>query len=188
MRLVIGNGRRLMRKQISKRTRFEIFKRDGFVCQYCGAHPPASVLHVDHIVPVAEGGGNDEDNLVTACDGCNLGKAAVPLSSVPKSMAEKAAEVAEREEQIKGYHAILQARRDRIDDEAWRIACELERVDDLDSYNRRNLQSIRMFLERLPFVSVLEAARIANAKWSYSGSRHFKYFCAVCWYKIKDDQ
>lgn len=30
---------------ISKRLRFEVFKRDGFVCQYCGNHPPAVVLH-----------------------------------------------------------------------------------------------------------------------------------------------
>ena len=64
------------RKAISKKTRFEVFKRDGFTCQYCGAHPPQAILHVDHIVPVAEGGGNEDTNLVTACDHCNLGKAA----------------------------------------------------------------------------------------------------------------
>ena len=31
------------RKPISKKTRFEIFKRDGFSCRYCGAHPPEAV-------------------------------------------------------------------------------------------------------------------------------------------------
>ncbi len=175
----------MARKAISKRTRFEVFKRDLFTCQYCGATPPVALLHVDHIIAVASGGGNDMDNLVTACDHCNLGKAAVPLSAVPKSLKEKAAEVAEREDQIRGYNAILQARRDRIDDEAWRIAAELERKEFVDSYSRKDLQSIRMFLERLPFTEVLEAARIANARWSYSGGRHFRYFCAVCWNKIK---
>lgn len=174
-----------VRKAISKRTRFEVFKRDGFVCQYCGAHPPKAILHVDHIVAVANGGGNDMDNFVTSCDHCNLGKSAVPLTVIPKSLKEKAAEVAEREEQIRGYNAILQGRKDRVDDEAWRIAAELERVERLDSYDRRQLQSIRMFLERLPFTEVLQAAEIANAKWSYSGGRHFRYFCAVCWNKIK---
>lgn len=177
-----------MRKAISKRTRFEVFKRDRFECQYCGAHPPAVLLHVDHITPVAEGGSGDIDNLVTACEPCNLGKGAVPLTSIPKSLAEKAAEVAEREEQLRGYNAILQARRDRIDEEAWRIAAELERAESIDSYNRRDLQSIRIFVERLPFSEVMDAARIANAKFRYSGGSHFRYFCGICWKKIKDSQ
>jgi hypothetical protein len=177
----------LKRKQISTRTRFEVFKRDGFVCQYCGAHPPQAILHVDHITAVKGGGGNDMDNLVTSCDHCNLGKSAVPLTAVPKPLAERAAEVSEREAQIKGYNAVLQARRDRIDSEAWCVAAELERVDELDSYGRKDLQSIRVFLERLPFTEVLDAVRIANAKWSRSSSRHFRYFCAICWNKIKDE-
>mgnify|MGYP006374615333 FL=1 len=60
---------------IGAKKRFEIFKRDGFRCMYCGAHPPSVLLHVDHVKPVAEGGGNDELNLVTACERCNSGRA-----------------------------------------------------------------------------------------------------------------
>jgi 5-methylcytosine-specific restriction endonuclease McrA len=37
------------------------------------------VLHVDHVVPVAAGGTTTEDNLLTACEECNLGKAARPV-------------------------------------------------------------------------------------------------------------
>ena len=44
------------RKSITKSVRFEVFKRDGFKCQYCGASAPDVILEVDHIVPVAEGG------------------------------------------------------------------------------------------------------------------------------------
>ena len=62
------------RKQVRKGLRFEIFKRDGFTCQYCGSQPPEVVLHIDHIIPVAKGGDNDPMNLVTACRDCNLGK------------------------------------------------------------------------------------------------------------------
>lgn len=177
----------MKRTAISKGKRFEVFKRDAFTCQYCGAHPPEVILHVDHIVAVSGGGGNDMDNLITSCLPCNLGKSATPLSVIPKSLAQKAAEVAEREEQIRGYNAILQGRQDRLEDETWRVAAELERVKRLDSYDRKKLQSIRMFLERLPFVEVMEAARITNAKWSYAGGRHFRYFCAICWNKIKGD-
>ena len=45
-----------MRKNLSKKLRFEVFKRDQFQCAYCGAHPPSVVLQVDHIHPVVDGG------------------------------------------------------------------------------------------------------------------------------------
>lgn len=67
------------RKSTGKRLRFEIFKRDNFTCQYCGAQPPDVVLVVDHIHPVSAGGTNDELNLITACETCNQGKADKPL-------------------------------------------------------------------------------------------------------------
>jgi hypothetical protein len=68
------------RTPLTKSQRFRIFRRDGFQCQYCGRVPPDAVLRVDHIVPVADGGTNDEDNLTTACHDCNAGKGRSPLS------------------------------------------------------------------------------------------------------------
>lgn len=68
------------RKALSPRTRFEVFKRDGFQCQYCGKSAPEVVLRVDHINPVANGGDNDILNLVTACIDCNAGKSDKLLS------------------------------------------------------------------------------------------------------------
>jgi len=62
------------RKSLSKGLRFDIFKRDGFTCQYCGRQPADVVLEIDHILPVYEGGTNDPMNLVTACEDCNRGK------------------------------------------------------------------------------------------------------------------
>jgi hypothetical protein len=64
---------------VSKRVRFEIFKRDGFTCQYCNRKPPDVTLEVDHIDPRALGGSNEEINLITACWDCNRGKAAKSL-------------------------------------------------------------------------------------------------------------
>lgn len=69
-----------MRKALSKKLRFEVFKRDNFTCQYCGAQSPDVVLQVDHINPVANGGENDILNLVTSCEACNQGKGARELS------------------------------------------------------------------------------------------------------------
>jgi hypothetical protein len=62
------------KQSVRKGLRFEVFRRDGFTCQYCGRQPPEVVLHVDHIRPVAEGGTDEEMNLVTSCQDCNLGK------------------------------------------------------------------------------------------------------------------
>lgn len=68
------------RSSISKKTRFEVFKRDSFTCQYCGDEAPKAVLHVDHINPVSKGGDNDITNLVTSCATCNFGKGAREIS------------------------------------------------------------------------------------------------------------
>jgi hypothetical protein len=59
--------------------RFEVFKRDSFKCQYCGASSPDVILHCDHIKPVKEGGKNTMLNLTTSCSNCNLGKGARTL-------------------------------------------------------------------------------------------------------------
>jgi 5-methylcytosine-specific restriction endonuclease McrA len=56
---------------VSKKTRFDVFKRDFFTCQYCGLTPPAAVLEIDHIHPVSKGGKNGIDNLITSCFDCN---------------------------------------------------------------------------------------------------------------------
>lgn len=71
-----------VRQSISKKTRFEIFKRDLFTCQYCGNQPPETTLVIDHIHPVKEGGGNDEMNLITSCLECNQGKGARVLENM----------------------------------------------------------------------------------------------------------
>lgn len=62
------------RKSLSKKVRFEVFKRDSFTCQYCGESAPKVVLNVDHINPVSKSGENDFLNLITSCFDCNAGK------------------------------------------------------------------------------------------------------------------
>jgi hypothetical protein len=63
------------RESISARRRFEILKRDGFRCQLCGASSGDGIqLHVDHRVSLAKGGSNEDENLWSLCERCNLGK------------------------------------------------------------------------------------------------------------------
>lgn len=77
------------RQSISKRNRFEVFKRDSFSCQYCGASAPEATLQIDHIKPVSKGGDNSILNLVTACLDCNSGKSDNELSDQSRVKKEK---------------------------------------------------------------------------------------------------
>ncbi len=53
-------------------TRFNVFLRDRFVCQYCGDDYPSHDLTFDHVVPRSRGGRTTWQNVVTACSSCNL--------------------------------------------------------------------------------------------------------------------
>ena len=55
-------------------TRFNVFLRDRFTCQYCGTTLPASKLTFDHVVPRSRGGTTSWSNVVTACGPCNTRK------------------------------------------------------------------------------------------------------------------
>lgn len=90
------------RKSISKKLRFEVFKRDGFKCQYCGESSPDVILHVDHIHPVSKGGDNDVMNLITSCADCNSGKSDRVLSddSIIDKQRAQLQELSERREQL----------------------------------------------------------------------------------------
>lgn len=57
-------------------TRFNLFLRDEFCCQYCGAR---GELTFDHVVPRASGGITSWENVVAACSTCNLRKGSKPL-------------------------------------------------------------------------------------------------------------
>lgn len=103
------------RKPLSKKLRFDVFKRDEFTCQYCGATPPSVILHVDHIISVKDGGLNEIDNLLTSCEACNLGKGARPLTDIPASLRDRAKEIFEREDQLRGYNEVLLEKAERIE-------------------------------------------------------------------------
>ena len=119
------------RKSTGKRLRFEVFKRDLFTCQYCGAQPPDVLLVIDHIEPVAAGGPETIDNLITACEACNQGKAAKPLTArivrpdADLLYLETQQEIAE----LKRFQTAVQAREEEmartieVIQKAWYAAC-----------------------------------------------------------------
>jgi 5-methylcytosine-specific restriction endonuclease McrA len=55
-------------------SRRNIFKRDGYRCQYCGSQPGTGELSIDHVIPRSRGGGTSWENCVLACIDCNKTK------------------------------------------------------------------------------------------------------------------
>ncbi len=86
---------------ITKKIRFEVFKRDGFQCLYCGATPPEARLEADHINPTSKGGLDVITNLITSCFSCNRGKAANKIKTLPQTVLDHLAQ--HKEENNHGY-------------------------------------------------------------------------------------
>ncbi len=55
-------------------TRFNVFLRDRFRCQYCGNRFRTNELTFDHVIPRSRGGRTTWENIVTACQSCNIRK------------------------------------------------------------------------------------------------------------------
>lgn len=87
---------------LGKKILFEVFKRDSFTCQYCGAKAPDVLLHVDHIISVVNGGRNEITNLITSCFACNSGKGGRALSdhTVLQKQRRQLEELNERRQQL----------------------------------------------------------------------------------------
>lgn len=99
--------------------RFDVFKRDAFTCRYCGRQSPSVILELDHVVPRAEGGQDELENLVTSCFECNRGKGVKSLDSLPTEadVHEKAILIAEREMQVRELNEARRAQRERENEE-----------------------------------------------------------------------
>lgn len=150
------------RKCISKKMRFEVFKRDSFTCQYCGRMAPDVVLQVDHIKPVSKGGKNEMINLITSCFECNNGKRDIELSddATVKKQEKQLLELAERKEQLE----MMLKWRDSMN------AIEEKMVNAIDKVFRENTRwgvndhgkkTIKKWLKEFSLNELLDAVEIA---------------------------
>lgn len=183
------------RRPIRLGVRFEIFKRDGFTCQYCGKKPPEALLEVDHIVPVAKGGENDESNLITSCFECNRGKSARPLGEVlPATNIDRAAEIEERALQAQAYAEAVMLKARAVSSQldivhgAWCTAFGGHEEDGVFKLPPGryfpNERTLRVFIQKLPLDQILEAIDITAAR---EPSKPDLFFYAVCWRRIRGE-
>ncbi|HCE6639534.1 TPA: HNH endonuclease [Pseudomonas aeruginosa] len=156
------------RESIRKSVRFEVFKRDNFICQYCGAKAPDVVLHVDHINPVSKGGDNEIINLVTACLPCNLGKSDRLLSDTSMLDRQRAQleDLNERREQLE----MMLAWRDELqsfgEETVQLIADRITARMVGHSVNEHGKTVIRKWIKKFSVEEILDALDIAADKLS----------------------
>ena len=173
---------------ITKKIRFEVFKRDGFQCAYCGKTPPEVVLEVDHIIPKSKKGKDDINNLITSCFDCNRGKRDISLDRIPNKMVENLEILKSKESQLKEYRKYIGKIERRINNDI----NEIENVF-METYEGNTLTdkfknaSIKLFLKSLPFQVVKDAMYKATSKVYNDPEGCSRYFCGICWIRIKGE-
>lgn len=178
------------RKPISKKKRFEVFKRDNFTCQYCGRMAPDVILEVDHIKPVAEGGNNGMLNLITSCRDCNRGKGKTKLSDNAeiKKQQNELLELASKREQME----MLLAWRNELKDEKNRqVEFIADYIDELTGFclTDNGKRKVRSLINRFSFAEVCDAVDISFSRYyrdnHISWNEAFQKIGGICYNKRK---
>lgn len=182
------------RKSIGKKTRFEVFKRDSFKCQYCGNEAPNVLLEIDHIVPVKEGGKNSLTNLITSCFDCNRGKGRRKLSdnSVISKQKEQLDIINKKREQLKLINKWVNEL-NNIDNESVDMINDAIAKISGSSLNENGRKKVSKWIKSHGFSSVLKTVHVSydayyddNDKTSESWEKAFAYIPKII--KAKKEQ
>lgn len=169
---------------MNKKDRFDIFKRDGFKCIYCGRTPPGIVLEIDHIFPKSRGGSKEPYNLVTSCLECNRGKRDIPLTVIPNSLIENLELLKEKQKQVYEYENFMASIKRTEDHKIRKIdAIYTSYFPEFCLSTLFKEGSLRKFIRLMTIQDITEAMVIACER---TGSEEAPaYFCGICWNKIK---
>lgn len=72
--IVLSNFDKIPRKSIHY-SKYHVYRRDRYTCQYCGSQLKREQLTIDHVLPRSQGGQTSWQNCVTCCGPCNAEKA-----------------------------------------------------------------------------------------------------------------
>lgn len=182
--------RQRSRMTVSRRLRFEILRRDGHTCRYCGGSAPDVALTVDHVKPAALGGSDDPTNLVTACTQCNSGKASVaPDSPLVVDVADDALRWAKAislaSEAMLAEHQHNQMILEFFDDvwSEWRYGPADGRIE-IPRPNDWRESVLRFVSLGLNLDIVCDMVRVAMGKDKVKATETWTYFCGCCWRQI----
>ncbi|HLU82338.1 MAG TPA: HNH endonuclease [Trueperaceae bacterium] len=174
---------------VSKRTRFEVLRRDNHTCRYCRS--TENPLTVDHVTPIALGGSDAPDNLVTACRDCNAGKSSTsPDATLVADVAEDAvrwANAMKRATAIRGRKRAAGTRYVNAVDATWENWTHnggesIPRPGDWEP-------STRKFYELgLPLAEMQDAVQIAMGRKDVAAQYTWRYACGIAWNMLSEIQ
>lgn len=166
--------------------RFDVFKRDGFTCQYCGRTPPAVVLELDHIMPRSKGGPDNVDNYITTCFECNRGKGKHTLNTVVPGAEEKVELLKERRLQLKAFNRLIE-KQEAEQGAAVDGVVEVFRDNfpDRQPTDKFKETTIKRFVTLLPLTKIKSAMTLACSTKAHEPEQALRYFCGICWNWIK---
>jgi hypothetical protein len=179
---------------VSKRLRYEVLRRDGHTCRYCGGTAPDVKLTVDHVTPVALGGTDTADNLVTACGPCNSGKtSSAPDASLVDDVADDA---------LRWANAMKQAAENLREQEKPKLEYREAFLREWSRWglgkgdNRKSIElpgdwkpSIENFrLAGLPAWVWADIVDAAMGRDKVLPENKFKYCCGIAWNKVTELQ
>jgi len=185
---------------VSLKLRFEVFKRDGFTCQYCGRKTPEVILEIEHVIPLSKGGTDEIDNLTTSCFEYNRGKGASLLDTIlkDKDIHNEAVLLAEKEFQLAEYNYLKKKIRDRENKE---IAELINHFVEQFDHNQRLYAArefpqaiVRQCLKIMSYIDVFELIDTAiditsrDSKGDYHTVAAAKYLTAILRNKLREKQ
>lgn len=176
---------------VSKRLRYEIFRRDNHTCRYCGASAPDVPLRVDHVTAVALGGTDNPDNLVTSCEPCNSGKSSMPadatlVAGVADSALHWAAAIKQAAEELRTLSEPKRAYRDAFQ-QAWN-EWTWERSGKREPHELEAgwKSSIDNFREAgLPIEVWPDIIEKAMTNKTVKAENLFRYSCGIAWRMVR---
>ena len=177
---------------VTKRTRYEVLRRDNNACRYCGSMAPDVKLTIDHVTPKALGGSDKPDNLVAACVDCNAGKTSTnPGSELVADVAQDSMRWAAAMKGASEIRATQRAARDEYVatiDEAW-LAYHYTSDNEHLARPLDWRHSVGHFYELgLPLEEMQESVEIAATNRMVARGQEWRYACGVAWKKLSEIQ
>jgi hypothetical protein len=178
---------------VSKRLRYEILRRDSHTCRYCGASAPDVPLRVDHVTPVALGGTDTPDNLVTSCEPCNSGKSSATVDSAlvanvsddalrwANAMKQAADNLREQETPKLEYRDAFLAEWNR-----WHLGKDDDKQVPLPNDWKQSIERFRV--AGIPVWMWADIVDIGMANEKVKPANTFKYCCGIAWNKVTELQ
>lgn len=178
---------------VSKRTRYEVLKRDNHTCRYCGGSAPDVKLTVDHVTPIALGGSDKPDNLVAACRDCNAGKSSTsPDAPLVADVQQKALEWGSAIARYNQIQSQARLARDEYAQEfydAWHLwKWGISKPGEGSPFPLPSDWEASLWqfhATGLPIEEVVDAVQIACGSKTVYVDNAWRYMCGVIWRKVE---